>query len=388
MSLTKGNGFGGNITQPVIQGKKHILGIGINEYTGTGWRPLMNAAKDVQEVVDVLRTRYDFDQATVLLNTEATRNQIEDALYRFTDPAVLGTNDSLLIYYSGHGHLDHNDQGYWVPVNAQKEKISTYLPNSRIREIISAIKGRHVLLISDACFSGSFLTRGNSAPNLAMAEHERRMSRWAFCSGRHDEEVSDGKPGENSPFAKALLQELSLNGRSKINIALLADSVTNITRANYKQMPEASAIQDAGHGGGQFVFTLKEGIEVTEEPIPEPTTISGHETKSSTTTIVTPAPAPPPPPPPPTMNAEERATLKKEVQNFVASGRTDQAFQRLKEPIDTYFPDLNTELLTLSSRWEQLKRQERMGMIGFNEATPERNKINAGILGFVSEVLG
>lgn len=30
---------------------------------------------------------------------------------------------------------------------------------------------------------------------------EQHISRWAICSGWHDEVVAEGKPGENSPFA-------------------------------------------------------------------------------------------------------------------------------------------------------------------------------------------
>ena len=90
-----------------------------------------------------------------------------------------------------------------------------------------------------------------------MEEYEKRISRWAFCSGRHNEVVSDGPPNGNSPFASAIINELRINTAEKLNFVRLADKVTEITRANYPQMPDANPIQDAGHGGGQFVFSLK-----------------------------------------------------------------------------------------------------------------------------------
>ena len=31
---------------------------------------------------------------------------------------------------------------------------------------------------------------------------EKYPSRWGICSGRHDQEVYDGEPGKNSPFAE------------------------------------------------------------------------------------------------------------------------------------------------------------------------------------------
>ena len=41
-----------------------------------------------------------------------------------------------------------------------------------------------------------------------MEELERIPSRWAICSGRHDEEVYDGEPGKNSPFTECILEVL------------------------------------------------------------------------------------------------------------------------------------------------------------------------------------
>jgi hypothetical protein len=235
------------------QGNKIFFGIGINAYQS--WSRLNNAVRDVENISTLLSTHYKFDTVKLLKDETATASNIEQELYNFTLPGAIGEHDSLLIYYSGHGHIDPNGRGYWVPVDAAKGKISTYLPNSRIRELISDIKCRHILLISDSCFSGSFFVKGVRGADEVADEYEKRISRWAFCSGRADEVVSDGRPGDNSPFASAILGELSLNVTKKLNIARLADKVIEITRSNYKQMPEANPIQDAGHRGGQFVFT-------------------------------------------------------------------------------------------------------------------------------------
>lgn len=239
------------------KGKNIFFGIGINTYQSSFWPKLNNAVRDVEAVAALLKLQYGFEDVIMLKDEKATAANIEDELYRCTDPSVIGPHDSLLLYYSGHGHLDMNDRGYWVPIDAEKGRISNYISNSRIRELIADIKCKHVLLISDACFSGSFFVGGvrKSNSDEVAEEYERRISRWAFCSGRHDEVVSDGPNGKHSPFAAAILAELSINTTQKLNIARLANKVIEITRSNYRQMPEANPIQDAGHGGGQFVFT-------------------------------------------------------------------------------------------------------------------------------------
>lgn len=257
------------------RGKKLILGIGINDYQSKEWPRLNNAVGDVRVMTSLLMEKYDFDGCSLLLDKEATRANIENTLYCYTDSNILRQNDSLLVYYSGHGHMDSNQLGYWVPVDAEMGKIHTYIPNGRLRELISNFKCRHVLLISDACFSGSFFAqyKGASIQEEIAEEYERRASRYAFCSGRHDQVVSDGRKGENSPFAKAIIQELDLNN-TKINLSRLAERVIDLTRANYNQMPIADPIFETGHMGGQFVFTPR-GYQdsIPEAPEEKPSTI-------------------------------------------------------------------------------------------------------------------
>ena len=368
------------VSNSVIVGKKHILGIGINEYQN--WTHLNNAVRDMESIVQILTTQYDFSSQKMLTNAAATRENIEDELYLLTNASVLSENDYLLIYYSGHGHLDHNGMGYWVPFNAQKDRISTYLSNSRIRELISVIKCRHILLISDSCFSGSFFADGTrgAAEDLA-EEYEKRVSRWAFCSGRHDETVSDGSLGGNSPFATAIIEELQLNTRPKLHIARLADKVTETTRSNYPQMPDANPIQNAGHKGGQFVFTLRSYV-------PSETTTTGSvivpPTPERETIIVTP---PPPPPVKSATSAAELDAIKQDLRNLVGKAKTADAIKKMMVlDIPEMDDDLKMTVLGLSERLETLRKSEMRGTMSSSEASVERNKIVAGVLSVIGEL--
>jgi hypothetical protein len=367
------------VSNPVIVGKKHILGIGINEYQN--WTHLNNAVRDMESIVQILTTQYDFSSQKTLTNAAATREKIEDELYLLTNASVLSENDYLLIYYSGHGHLDHNGMGYWVPFNAQKDSISTYLSNSRIRELISVIKCRHILLISDSCFSGSFFadsTRG-AAEDFA-EEYEKRVSRWAFCSGRHDETVSDGALGSNSPFASAIIEELQINTRPKLHIARFADKVTETTRSNYPQMPDANPIQNAGHKGGQFVFTLRSYVPseptTTESVIVPPTPVRE--------TIIV---APPPPPVKSATSPAELDAIKQDLRNLVGKAKTADAIKKMMVlDIPEMDDDLKMTVLGLSERLETLRKSEMRGTMSSSEASVERNKIVAGVLSVIGEL--
>ncbi len=212
-------------TPLVKSGKNYFLGVGINDYSA-GWTILNNAVRDVERIAQILTDKYDFHTIDILTNDKATRLGI---LRQLRALQTLTADDSLLIYYSGHGHLAKED-GYWIPVNADVEDIDNYIPNAQLRGLIRAIPTRHTLLIADSCYSGSFFPESETKNMRGAADElEKYRSRWAFCSGRHDQKVSDGTAGTHSPFAEALITELERNNRPKVYLQELATPVINRT---------------------------------------------------------------------------------------------------------------------------------------------------------------
>ena len=247
------------------QSKSWFLGIGIDSYKE--FDPLNNAVRDMNCIRKLLIDKYDVEgkYALTITDRDATRENIIGKLIELKHE--VDTEDKLLIYYSGHGHFDGEMKwGYWIPHDAKEGKMASYIRNSTIREIIGVLKGKHILLISDSCCSGSIFYRGGTRSSLAIDELAQRTSRWAICSGRHDEEVADGPPGGHSPFAESILEELRHNERSKLNVAKLADRVIELTRANYEQLPEGSPLYGVGHKGGQYVFQLKNRNNPVQDP--------------------------------------------------------------------------------------------------------------------------
>lgn len=250
-------------------GQSHFLGIGIDRYSH--FSKLNNAVRDVQAIALILKRDYDIDHSTLLVNEAASRENIIATFDQLS--RELRTADKLLIYYSGHGHLNpDNKLGYWIPADAEKSKTDRYILNSTIRDYINVIKARHTLLISDACFSGSIFYDGTlrdiDTNETVMAELDAKVSRWALCSGRADEKVYDGKPGKHSPFAASILNVLEKNKRSYLNVAYLINEVITATRANYEQLPEGNPLLFAGHAGGQYIFRRKgvDGLNPSSHP--------------------------------------------------------------------------------------------------------------------------
>ena len=234
--------------------KNHLLAIAINDYAFCP--KLNNAVKDAQDFIDLMLEKFEFEEANVtfLKDTEATKTNIIKQLRQLI--TNLSANDNLVIYFSGHGEFDKLiNEGYWITQEVQQE-FSNYLPNSSIKNYISKIKAHHIFLISDSCFSGALFGKNT---RQAYEVYERDASRWGLTSGRN-EIVTDGKPGENSPFAKSLLYALR-NTMEPLPILDLCLKVKNNTTINSNQSPRYEPIDKSGHFGGQFVFRLKNNIE-------------------------------------------------------------------------------------------------------------------------------
>lgn len=271
---TRSAGFSSQEEGGLSVGKPWFFGIGINSYRH--FPQLRNARKDVEDVLQLLQERYESYESITLFDELATRAAIIDQLYLLQ--SRLNEEDKLIIYYSGHGFLDKWGRGYWLPADAAPRKASSFIRSSAVLECLEDISARHVLLISDSCFSGALLARDVGYAQAALDEMERERSRWVISSGREREEVADGRPGENSPFTGSVLKVLRGNREARLNANLLFDKVTKLTRFNYKQMPQSAPLFGAGHEGGQYVFHLRDAAgNIEEQPPPHTLPLRGRQ---------------------------------------------------------------------------------------------------------------
>ncbi|MGA2195435.1 MAG: caspase family protein [Bryobacteraceae bacterium] len=237
--------------------KKVALVIGNNLYQHV--TPLRTATNDARSVQAVLQQRYGFE-TTLLLN--ATRSQIVSALNSYRRD--LGADSSLLIYYAGHGFYDRTvDKAYWWPVDAKDNDNTDWISADDITTNIKGIASRHVLIVSDSCFSGT-LTRGvNITQNLnglnsdrARTLHrlEQRPSRELIASGGN-EPVADSGAGQHSVFAGAFLRALESMQPSQFAAEELFQEVRTSVAGNSAQVPQFDPLRNSGDDGGSFVFS-------------------------------------------------------------------------------------------------------------------------------------
>lgn len=245
---------------PPQRGRTFFLGIGINAYEH--WSNLNNAVGDVQAIAELLQQEFGLvpEDTTLLLNEEAGEDNIIHHLERLA--YQVKAEDSLLIYYAGHGHLDEIKNGFWIPADGPRDRKNRWIRNSTlINDYVKTIKSLHTLLISDSCYSGALFASAARAGEERAQELMRLRSRWAICSGRGDQTVADGKPGERSPFTQAILDALGKTQQEYITAGWLLEQVSEQTRTNYDQLPDGGPLNGVGHERGQYVFQRKKLVE-------------------------------------------------------------------------------------------------------------------------------
>jgi hypothetical protein len=234
-------------------GSYYALVIGINAYQHQD--RLQTAVGDARAVDALLRERYGF-KTKLLLDAQATRANIINAFGEYR--RALKENDNLLVFYAGHGTRD-GDKAYWLPVDSDPDLPANWIIADEITTGMRVIPARHVLVISDSCYSGGISRdiRANTRPtdhDAAIAKMLSSKSRVLIASGR-DEPVADGGGSGHSVFAGALLNGLTrMNDGAFTALSLFDGYIRDRVIGNSLQIPVYQPIQLSGDDGGDFVF--------------------------------------------------------------------------------------------------------------------------------------
>jgi hypothetical protein len=244
-----------------ISGNQWLFVIGIDSYIH--FPRLNTSVNDAKALKEILLKRYHFDEYHVieLYNEEATKRNIFGKLRYLT--RRVGPEDSVVIFYSGHGGLDSSKrEGSWIPVEGDTEERSSWISNKDIYNFlkIDAIKAKHVLLIADSCFSGdSFRSyRGeigrvtDEVIKLAL----KQGSRQVIASGEIKPVEKDGM-SDNSIFTHFLAKGLNENKKPFLIPSELFKGIRDGLEKNSNQAPRFGTLKDKGEKkGGELVLFL------------------------------------------------------------------------------------------------------------------------------------
>lgn len=250
-------------------GNYHALMIGNSDYQNMP--KLASPVHEIDVIARVLESRYGF-RVRKLKN--ATKEQILKTLDDYNE--TLKADDNLLVYYSGHGAETENGQGWWIPVDGEGVQSSNrfrtrlWVSTSDVRDHLSTIRSRHVLVVSDSCYSARFLQfRGEvRAPQIDPASMKVYLdnfakvyasrSRVALTSGGLAPVLEPTDGSNMSLFARAFVSHLERNREviPSVNVfaSIQREVMENTFKIGFPQQPQWGIIDGSGHESGDFYF--------------------------------------------------------------------------------------------------------------------------------------
>ncbi len=241
-------------------GRYYALIIGNQDYRHL--EDLDSPISDAEKVRNLLENKYGF--STVFL-PNANEMRILNALNDLHDQ--IGPQDNLLIYYAGHGSLSargDRQRGYWLPVNARKDRLVHWINNSVISDHLDRIDARSILVLADSCYAGALASQASA---LLLPSSARELSEQAIRAGLKQRArvvissggvrpVLDSVDRQHSLFARSLIEVLQRNNGILRENMLFAHVAATVRRRSeglsLPQTPEMRPIRAAGHAGGDF----------------------------------------------------------------------------------------------------------------------------------------
>lgn len=155
------------LAQQIHKGNTYAVVVGISKYQNAGISELRFANRDAQMFFEYLRSpaggTVPQDNIRLLLDSTATNAAVYDALSWLTQ--TVQANDLVYFYFSGHGDMEAETArrlGFLLAFNTPR---TNYINNAiRIEDLnyyantLSAKSKAKVILITDACHSGTLVT--------------------------------------------------------------------------------------------------------------------------------------------------------------------------------------------------------------------------------------
>lgn len=199
-------------------GESYALLIATSQYDH--WGDLANPVDDAKALQEELEEIYGFEVETLW---DPTLGDVKHKLREYAGRSF-ESQDQLFVFFAGHGTRDETtEMGYLVARDTKREDqdplYESYLPYSEILPLLDSVGMDHVLVLIDACFSGSavlYKDRGGIEPppaNLRMYVSDKlsyRARRIVTSGGL--QQVDDGVAEQHSPFALGLLSALRGHG--------------------------------------------------------------------------------------------------------------------------------------------------------------------------------
>ncbi|AEO47367.1 peptidase C14, caspase catalytic subunit p20 [Rhodospirillum rubrum F11] len=189
---------------PAPHSRLVVLAVGINDYAGAS-NDLQYAVADARTFATTVRRQalgvYEEIRVIELYDAQAERPALEAHLAQLADETR--PEDSLLLYFSGHGEVDEQGLYRFLTPLAYTTPEERGLDANRLVELLGDIPAQRKMLFLDTCHSGAFDIEEVSG-NLF-----NETGQFILSAAEASETAADVLPGtQNGVFAVAVMQGL------------------------------------------------------------------------------------------------------------------------------------------------------------------------------------
>ena len=256
--------------------------VGINHYANLPKQNWLECAdKDVLALRDTLVRSYGFpaENIVTLLDEQATRDGIRNALAYLTNKRRVQATDRLLLYFASHGQAvdspDGGKEGFLIPYDANLDLThpadtlgyhQTCLPMRDLWAYVESCPARHSLVMVDACFGGLLArSRAVRLSSVSLSKYLSQTAHEFLTAGGKDEEAWEDPSLGHSVFMYSLLKQLNAEAKDPDSTFTAADLYarlkTDVTDKSVgKQTPQ---MESYGGSEGEVLF-----VSTAQQPVP------------------------------------------------------------------------------------------------------------------------
>ncbi len=196
-------------------GDLYALVVGLSKYESKDVPALGLSDKDARDFREFLESQkhlFRRTHITLLINERATRIEVERQLYHEIRKA--GKNDTVILFFSGHGSVDPTQPGefFFLTYDSHPDYLSASGVNMSGLKFLKRMDCPRILLIADACNSGGFSrerTKATISPlKTFIREFADSVGRVVLTSSRPEEYSVEKSYLGNSVFTHFLLEGL------------------------------------------------------------------------------------------------------------------------------------------------------------------------------------
>jgi len=251
-------------------GNYYALLIWVEDYTYL--KHLKTPKHDVEDIAKILKERYFFDKKNIhILPNPKNGDDIIFELDKLKN--MLTEKDNLLIYYAGHGSAENNETAYWTLTDGKNINITragSISLNEAITHTLKNMKCKHIIVVTDSCYSGVLTRDGNQGSFGAISKNEMNyynilyniQSRTVLTSGGNEPvQDSDTLNPNHSVFANSFLRVLKNNKNSIFSFNEKFKDIRKYVFLNATQKPTYEGLRFSNHQiGGDFIFIDRKSV--------------------------------------------------------------------------------------------------------------------------------